>query len=656
MRFGQGSLLLALLGGLLLPGSAGAQTYFAERVASGLARPVSLTAPDGDPRLFIVEQGGEIRILKNGSVLPTPFLDLSSQVRGGGERGLLGLAFSPDYGTTGFFYVNYTAPPANAADDSDTRISRFTVSGDPDVANAASEQILLSIPQPAGNHNGGGLAFSPNDGFLYIGMGDGGGGGDPFMNGQDVTTPLGAMLRIDVSNPSQVQVPPSNPDLGPGSDPRIWSYGLRNPWRWSFDRLTGDLWIGDVGQNAWEEVHLQPASSSGGENYGWNTIEGSHCFNPPVGCDMTGLTQPVIEYGHTGGLVSVTGGYRYRGPVSSLEGVYFFADFTGAMFAATETSPGVFPFDPITVSTDIGSIGAVSAFGEDGDGDLYVVDYGGEVFRLTDADADGDGVADDLDNCPAIPNPGQEDEDVDGLGDACDPCLGDPNNICVENCNRVNWNVDPQPFPGRPSQNPTRSTILVKDLDEAGRDLVARGFFNPATEVPTVEPNLTGVHLALRNGGSLLLELNIPGYEKGSAPCGDSRDGWILRESARSGAKLWRYINRSGKLPNAGCADDSAKGLFLVTVKKIPSRDAFLYIVKTRDHPLENEPETVPLTDMLFEIALGAQPAPDQLSQQALLGQCASSLFGSPPDGPPVPFCKRAPKTGQRIRLVCKGP
>ena len=224
-------------------------------------------ADDGSGRLFIVEQGGQVWILDSGSVLPNPFLDISSKISSGSERGLLGLGFHPNYDTNGYFFVNYTDLGG------DTVVARYTVSSDPNEADRNSEVIILQQPQPFSNHNGGHLAFGP-DGYLYIGLGDGGSGGDPQGNGQNPNNLLGALLRLDVDNGLPYSIPPDNPFVGGGGSPEVWAYGLRNPWRFSFDRLTGDLYSGDVGQNQWEEIDFQEASSPGGANYGWIVLVG----------------------------------------------------------------------------------------------------------------------------------------------------------------------------------------------------------------------------------------------------------------------------------------------------------------------------------------------------------------------------------------------
>ena len=357
------------------PNPAPAGTARLELVVSSLTSPVFLTAPLGDTdRLFIVEQGGRIRIVKNGSLLGSPFLDLSSKTSASGERGLLGLAFHPQYAQNGVFVVNYT----NLSGD--TRISRFVVSGNPDVADAGSEQVLLSVVQPFSNHNGGMVDFGP-DGFLYIGLGDGGSGGDPQGNGQDRTTLLGSMLRVDIDGGTPYAIPSTNPYASHQTFRReIWSYGLRNPWRFSFDRLTGDLYIADVGQNAREEIDVQQASSVGGENYGWNIMEGSICFSPSSGCNQSGLTLPVLDYNHSQGC-SVTGGYVYRGAaIPAIQGQYFYADFCQGWVRSFEYQNG-----QAVAQTDWPSLtpgGTISSFGEDANGELYVVVHSGSVYRI----------------------------------------------------------------------------------------------------------------------------------------------------------------------------------------------------------------------------------------------------------------------------------
>lgn len=353
--------------------------------ASGLSQPVHVThAGDGSGRIFVVEKAGRIKIMKNGVVLPAPFLDISSKVlSAGGEQGLFSVAFPPAYAAKGYFYVNYTAVAGNG----DTVVARYRITADPDVADPASEQVIFTHDQPFTNHNGGQLAFGP-DGFLYIGMGDGGSGGDPFNNGQNPGVLLGKMLRIDVeSGPfAGYLIPPSNPFVGAaGFRGEIWALGLRNPWRFSFDRLTGDLYVADVGQNRLEEVNFQPAASAGGENYGWNIMEGSECFNPvdfpaPLPqCNQSGLTLPVAVYGHSLGDCSVTGGMVYRGQeFVSLQGVYFHGDFCSGTIRAIRRSGLAFE-SAVLLDTNL----AITTFGEDEAGNLYVADFvTGSVLKI----------------------------------------------------------------------------------------------------------------------------------------------------------------------------------------------------------------------------------------------------------------------------------
>jgi hypothetical protein len=358
------------------------------RVASGLSQPTHITAPRLDPRrVFVVEQPGRIRIIKDGTLLGPPFLDIEDRVSCCGERGLLSLAFHPDYEANGRFFVNYTD---NAGD---TVLARYQVSGNPDVADDTSEQILLTIEQPFANHNGGQIAFGP-DGHLYCGMGDGGSGGDPLEAGQDDATLLGKMLRLDVAVESApyYAVPPSNPNPGAG-DPLglIWAKGLRNPWRFSFDRGTGDLYVADVGQGSWEEVNVVAAGSTGGENYGWDIFEGTSCFEPDPLPDCpdppVGFTAPVLEYSHGQGC-SVTGGFVYRGcRMPDLHGTYFYADYCTAFVRTFAGVVGGSAQNPQDRTADVApggglSIDNVTSFGEDARGELYIADQGGEIFKI----------------------------------------------------------------------------------------------------------------------------------------------------------------------------------------------------------------------------------------------------------------------------------
>jgi glucose/arabinose dehydrogenase len=344
-----------------------------EEVASGLAAPVHLTAPAGDPRLFVVEQPGRIRVVEDGRLLPTPFLDLTDRVRSGGERGLLSVAFHPDYARNGRLFVYYTDL------DGDTRVERYTVTDDPDRADPASAKPILSVEQPYANHNGGLVVFGP-DGKLYVGLGDGGSGGDPQGNGQDLGTLLGKILRIDVDAGDPYAVPPDNPFVGrAGARPEIWAYGLRNPWRFAFDRSAGLLYIADVGQNEWEEIDVAPADR-GGLNYGWNTMEGSHCFGSSS-CAREGLTAPVVEYPHSEGC-SVTGGHVYRGRrAPSLAGRYVYGDYCQGWVRTLRRSASG---DPERQTLALGDVGSILSFGEDSAGELYLLSSNGRVYRMVE--------------------------------------------------------------------------------------------------------------------------------------------------------------------------------------------------------------------------------------------------------------------------------
>ena len=339
-------------------------------VVGGLNSPVDVVDPgDGSHRLFVVQQGGTIRIVKDGALLPKPFLDIGDRVSCCGERGLLGLAFAPHYGSSDDrFFIDYTDASG------DTAIAVGNIGPDPDVADLASLNVILSIAQPFPNHNGGDVEFGP-DGDLYIGMGDGGSGGDPQGNGQRLDTLLGKLLRIDVTSPppdgQTYAIPATNPYVGrAGAKPEIWAYGLRNPWRFSFDRKTGALWIGDVGQGRFEEVD-RALDGGRGANYGWNVMEGSHCYPDGDSCDRTGLVLPLTEYDHSLSDCAIVGGFVYRGTAyPALRGGYIFGDeCTGYIRAVDAAGP-----DQQTPSVLLDSHRAISSFGEDEAGELYLTD------------------------------------------------------------------------------------------------------------------------------------------------------------------------------------------------------------------------------------------------------------------------------------------
>jgi glucose/arabinose dehydrogenase len=375
-------------------------TITLNQVITGLSQPLHIAnAGDGSGRLFIVEKTGRIKVYK-GSTYQGVFLDIHTKVSTTSEQGLLSVVFPPAYGSKGHFYVDYT----NVAGD--TVIARYRVSSDPNLADSASEEILLTIDQPYANHNGGQLAFGP-DGYLYIGMGDGGSGGDPGNRAQNPAELLGKILRIDVEQASTpipptggnqiffpavfrsgaippYRIPPGNPFINtPGYRPEIWTLGLRNPWRFSFDRTTGNLFIADVGQDAWEEVNFQPAGDPGGRNYGWRILEGAHCYNPSSGCvPPPGYVAPAFEYPHgtndsTG--CAVTGGFVYRGNTyPSMQGVYYYGDYcSGKIWGAVNT--GGWQTSLLTTAPF-----SISSFGEGENAELYVADYGnGRIYQVT---------------------------------------------------------------------------------------------------------------------------------------------------------------------------------------------------------------------------------------------------------------------------------
>ncbi len=349
-------------------------------VAEGFDRPLLLTnAGDDSGRLFVVEQTGRIWMVQNGERLPAPFFDLSgavSRISGYSERGLLGLAFHPDYADNGRLFVDYTNR------DGDTVVAEYAVAADdPNAADPGSGRTLLTVQQPYANHNGGHLAFGP-DGYLYISVGDGGSAGDPQGNAQNPWTLLGSILRIDVDGEEPYAVPADNPFVASGlGTPEVWAYGLRNVWRFSFDRATGDLYLADVGQNLWEEINFQPAGSPGGQNYGWNRYEGTHPYSG--GQAPPDMVPPIAEYAHAAGGCSVSGGYVYRGEaLPDLAGVYFYGDWcTGNIWAAYRDEAGAWQADLFLAQP--GNL--ISSFGEDEAGELYVVNYNGSIWRFEPA-------------------------------------------------------------------------------------------------------------------------------------------------------------------------------------------------------------------------------------------------------------------------------
>ncbi|MFQ5490231.1 MAG: PQQ-dependent sugar dehydrogenase [Phycisphaerae bacterium] len=520
---------LAVILAVSAPAGAGVPTPLTTiRVASGLDRPVFAThAPAEFGRLFIVEQAGVIKILDltSNTVLGAAFLNISSLVGSGGlEQGLLGLAFHPDYVNNGFFYVNYTNNSGN------TVIARYTVLGDPgtsNVADAGSAQSVMTFAQPFANHNGGWIDFGPNDGFLYIATGDGGDGCDPGQRAQDLGMLLGKMLRVDVNGDdfpadavANYAIPVSNPFVGvPNVREEIWAYGLRNPWRDSFDRLTGDLYIADVGQVQWEEIDFQAASSGGGENYGWDCMEGSQCstvsscLTSGCTCGAGGLLDPIWEYDHNAGC-SITGGYVYRGcAIPDLAGTYFFGDFcNGRIWSFGYDGVAVTGFQERTAELAPGgplSIGSISSFGEDAFGELYIVEWafgaGGEVFKIV----------------PATPGPAF-DCNANGREDACDVLSGSSPD--------ANSN-------GRPDDC-AKIVSAASALDHGGTEL----FLDLL--VSNVEPRVSGVR-------KLVLGLDEPvNAVLASVSCVNNVFGGVVTTAA-SGTEV--VVDLSAPLANEDC-------------------------------------------------------------------------------------------------------
>ena len=396
---------------------------------AGLNQPTALVHAPGDfGRVFITEKPGVIRVVRDGELLPEPFLDIDLLISSSGERGLLGLAFSPDYDSDGLFFVHYTN------NDGDTTIARYSVSAtNPDVADPRSGAVLLTVDQPFSNHNGGWIDFGPNDDYLYISLGDGGSAGDPLGAGQDRGTLLGKILRIDVLGAPDpglaYAIPADNPFVGTGNAQEIWAYGLRNAWRNDFDPQTGDLYIADVGQRDREEVNFQPGDSAGGENYGWKCREGDLCFSTalpcPTSCDPSPFVEPVIVYDHSSlGGCSITGGNVYRGcAIDGLAGTYFYADYCSNRVWSIRVVDG--QAAEFTLRTpQFGGIANIISFGRDAYGELYVLSQGGTIRKIMPVggidDCDGDLVSDACEIAAGV----EADINGDGIPDSCQ-CLAD---------------------------------------------------------------------------------------------------------------------------------------------------------------------------------------------------------------------------------------
>ncbi|MCH2100928.1 MAG: PQQ-dependent sugar dehydrogenase [Planctomycetes bacterium] len=370
--------LIAATAAVFSPRSSSAQQVMTTELVDNFDSPLQVVSPTGDfDRIFVVEQDGIVRVVKNGTTLTTPFLDITSRTNEFREQGLLGVAFHPSYAENGWIFVHYTNLSGN------TRLDRFTVdASDPDVIDINSRVNLLKVNQPYVNHNGGMLAFG-EDGYLYLALGDGGSSGDPGNRSQDGQTLLGKMLRLDVSVAPYL-IPVDNPFVGdPNVRDEIWSIGLRNPWRFSFDRVTGDMWIGDVGQNDYEEINFEFAGD-GGLNYGWRIMEGGHCFNPSSGCNQAGLVFPIQEYAQRGNPrpCSVTGGYVYRGEsMATMHGRYFYADYCSGQTWSFRRDAQRMVTDFVEHTSELKS-GSIASFGEDANGELYLCMLEGPVYRI----------------------------------------------------------------------------------------------------------------------------------------------------------------------------------------------------------------------------------------------------------------------------------
>jgi glucose/arabinose dehydrogenase len=347
-------------------------TLAVEQVVSGVDHPVHLSAPAGDPRLFIVEQPGRIRVVEDGNLLVTPFLDIAGKVRSGGEQGLLSVAFHPHYSANGFLFVNYTD------NNGDTRIERYTVSANRNAADPRSAKLILSVDQRYSNHQGGLNLFGP-DGMLYIGMGDGGNQGDPHRNGQNRNALLAKLLRINVDRGDPYSIPSANPYASGGGRGEIWAIGLRNPWRFSFDRVSGLVYIADVGGNKFEEINVAPMSAAG-VNYGWNIMEGPECRTSGP-CNRAGLQTPVVWYPtHENSTCAVIGGAVYRGQkIPEVQGQYFYSDYCNSWLRSFGFADG-----KVTGRHEwpVGKLGSITSFGEDSQGELYITASSGRVYRI----------------------------------------------------------------------------------------------------------------------------------------------------------------------------------------------------------------------------------------------------------------------------------